>query len=71
MLLVEDSDNDATLLELALQRAGFHMRCSRVDTAESLDAALESQTWDIIIADYVMPAFDGLSALRLPLSLRG
>lgn len=65
VLVVEDSDNDATLLELALQRAGFHPECSRVDTAETLAAALAGQPWDIIIADYVMPSFDGLSALRL------
>jgi PAS domain S-box-containing protein len=65
VLLVEDSENDAALLELALQRAGFNPVCDRVDTAEQLTAALDRQEWDAVIADYVMPGFDGLSALAL------
>src|SRR3954467_13643663 len=63
VLLVEDSENDATLLELALQRTGFSTQCERVETAEGLAAALDRQDWDVVIADYVMPQFDGLSAL--------
>jgi two-component sensor histidine kinase/CheY-like chemotaxis protein len=30
-----------------------------------LEAALNDQTWDIIIADYSMPQFDGLAALQI------
>jgi PAS domain S-box-containing protein len=65
VLLVEDSDNDAALLEIALQRAGFKLESDRVETADGLAAALDTQTWDVVIADYVMPGFDGLSALAL------
>jgi PAS domain S-box-containing protein len=63
VLLVEDSENDAALLEIELQRAGYDPRCERVDTPETLRAALARQAWDIIIADYVMPQFNGLAAL--------
>jgi two-component system, NarL family, sensor histidine kinase UhpB len=65
VLLVEDSENDAALLELALQRTGFSVQCDRVESAEGLSNALESPDWDVVIADYVMPQFDGLSALAL------
>ncbi|HEX4266156.1 MAG TPA: PAS domain S-box protein [Verrucomicrobiae bacterium] len=65
VLLVEDSENDAALLELALQRTGFSTQCERVETGEGLAAALERSEWDVVIADYVMPQFDGLSALAL------
>jgi two-component system sensor histidine kinase UhpB len=65
VLLVEDSENDAALLEIALRRAGFDVQCERVETAEAMAAALERQPWDVVIADYVMPSFDGLSALAL------
>ena len=65
VLLVEDSENDAALLELALQRMGFSTQCERVETGEGLAAALERPDWDVVIADYVMPQFDGLSALAL------
>ncbi len=63
-LLVEDSENDAMLLEIALQRAGFNVQCERVETADALNTELDGQEWDVVIADYVMPRFDGLSALR-------
>ncbi len=65
VLLVEDSESDAALLELALERAGFDLKSERVETAEGLTAALARQDWDVVIADYVMPGFDGLSALAL------
>src|SRR5581483_3720299 len=63
ILLAEDSENDALLLELELQRAGYDPHCTRVETAAGLDQALERQRWDLIIADYVMPHFNGMAAL--------
>lgn len=65
VLLVEDSENDAALLEIELQRAGYRPQCERVETAETLAAALTRQPWDVIIADYVMPRFNGLAALAV------
>lgn len=65
VLLVEDSESDALLLTLALERAGFQVYFERVETAENLTEALNRQEWDVVIADYVMPGFDGLSALAL------
>jgi PAS domain S-box-containing protein len=65
ILLVEDSENDALLLELAIQRSGAKCVCRRVETAAEMAAALQAQEWDAIIADYVLPHFDGLAALAL------
>ena len=65
VLLVEDSESDAALLELALERAGFNLATERVETADALNQALDRHDWDVVIADYVMPGFDGLSALAL------
>ena len=64
-LMVEDSENDALLLELELQRAGYQTVCERVETAAALRVALERQTWDLVIADYLLPQFDGLEALAV------
>jgi PAS domain S-box-containing protein len=65
ILVVEDSENDALLLQLAIERSGARCVCRRVETVEEMTAALEAQDWDAIIADYVMPKFDGLAALAV------
>ena len=65
VLIVEDSENDALLLEIELQRAGYEPVCERVDTRESMTAALARERWDLVIADYIMPRFNGLAALAL------
>lgn len=64
-LIVEDSENDALLIELELQRAGYQPVCERVQSAQAMRATLQRGSWDIVIADYVMPHFNGLAALRL------
>ncbi len=65
VLLVEDSEADATLLVSELQHAGYEIQSKLVDTADDFSAALESHPWDVILCDYRMPRFDGLAALRL------
>jgi len=65
VLIVEDSENDAALLEIELQQAGYETICQRVDTPAAMRAALTAQSWDVVIADYVMPQFSGLAALAM------
>ena len=65
ILIVEDSENDALLLQLALEKAGTRFTCKRVETSPEMSAALDAQNWDVIVADYVLPNFDGLAALAL------
>ena len=65
VLLIEDSEDDAVLLHIELQRAGYAPVCHRVETPEALSTALERQNWDLVIADYRLPGFDGLAALAL------
>jgi signal transduction histidine kinase len=64
-LFIEDSEDDAVLVEIELRRAGYAPSCHRVETPEALTAALERQEWDLIIADYRLPCFDGFEALAL------
>jgi two-component system sensor histidine kinase UhpB len=64
-LLVEDSEDDALLLALILKQGGYDLTSERVDTPETMRAALERQTWDLVVSDYVMPRFSGLAALRI------
>lgn len=65
VLIVEDSENDAQLLVYELRQGGYDPAYERVDTCEAMANALDSQEWDLVIADYVMPHFSGLEALKL------
>ena len=65
VLVIEDSEDDAALLEIELQRAGYAPACHRIETSEALSSALEREEWDLVIADYHLPRFDALAALAL------
>ncbi len=64
VLIVEDSEDDAALLERELRRGGYEPVAERVETAKTMAAELKRQDWDIIISDYVLPSFSGLEALN-------
>lgn len=65
VLIVEDSQDDAELLTRVLKKGGYNVDFKRVETKEGMTKALESEKWDVIIADYSMPRFSGLGALEL------
>lgn len=65
VLMVEDSPDDVLLLVRELRRGGFEPVYERVETAEDLQRALKSGTWDLVISDYNMPHFQAMEALRL------
>ncbi len=48
-----------------LRQGGYEPIATRVDTPETLSAALEQDAWDLVIADYSMPRFSGVDALKL------
>ncbi|NOZ48465.1 MAG: PAS domain S-box protein [Chloroflexi bacterium] len=65
LLIVEDSEIDASWVVRLLCKAGYDVAFERVETATAMQAALERQSWDLVIADYSQPQFDAPSALRL------
>lgn len=66
VLIIEDSEDDAELLIIALEQGGYEVIHQRVDTRVGMQAALNSpQSWDIIIADYSMPQFSAIAALEV------
>jgi two-component system cell cycle sensor histidine kinase/response regulator CckA len=65
VLIVEDSENDATLMLEELRQKGYTPIHERVQTSATMALALESREWDVVISDYVMPEFSGPFALKL------
>jgi two-component system, cell cycle sensor histidine kinase and response regulator CckA len=65
ILIVEDSEDDLLLLLRELRRGGYALDYLRVETATEMQAALDRQSWDIVIADYSLPTFSAPEALKL------
>jgi two-component system, cell cycle sensor histidine kinase and response regulator CckA len=69
VLIVEDSEDDMLLVLRELRRGGYTVDSIRVETSAAMQAALEQQQWDVVIADYSLPAFSAPQALQLLQSL--
>ena len=70
VLCVEDSDHDAVLIRRHLERAGYDVISTRVQTDGAMRAALIDREWDVILCDYSMPQFDALRALAVVSEMR-
>ena len=69
ILILEDQPNDVELMLREIRRAGYDPEWRRVETEADYVAQLD-QGWEIILADYSLPQFNGLRALEL-LKARG
>ncbi len=64
ILIVEDSPDDAELMIMRLREQGFEPDWQRIETEAAYLAALNTPP-DLILADWSLPQFSGLRALRL------
>jgi two-component system, cell cycle sensor histidine kinase and response regulator CckA len=65
VLIIEDSEDDEFILLRHLKHEGYDVKYKTVQTADSMEKALYSDDWQIILSDYSMPKFDGLMALAI------
>ncbi len=65
VLLIEDSENDAMLIQRHIQRHGFDVSALRVDRSADLEQALASGRWDVAITDHNLPGLDSGMVLNL------
>jgi diguanylate cyclase (GGDEF)-like protein len=65
LLLVEDEPAEAELSIRYIRRSGIRCTYQRVETEAALRAALADFKPDIVLSDFTLPNFDGLSALRV------
>jgi two-component sensor histidine kinase len=65
LLLLEDNQLDADLIEAALRRELAAIEIVHVTDRDGFLAALAGQKPDLVLSDYSLPQFDGFAALAL------
>ncbi len=66
-VLLEDDPNDAELIQLQLAQNDLDITWRHVMSESDFRAALAGTPPDLVLADYTLPGFDGLTALRIVL----
>src|ERR1700740_540422 len=64
ILSIEDDPKDTKLIQDLLEAGGVVCEVTRVDTQAALRVSVEQGGIDLILADYTLPSFDGISALK-------
>src|SRR5260370_4776580 len=70
ILHLEDNPYDATLIQQSLKADGIFSEVLRVDSLADIVQELEQSRFDLILSDYTIPSFNGLSALSLAIQAR-
>jgi len=65
ILHLEDDAADAKLVQAILEEAGLACRITLVQTGDEFGEALRQGGYDVILADFRLPNYDGMAALRL------
>src|SRR5580693_10413170 len=65
ILHLEDDPTDAELVQETLAADEISCSVTRIETEAEFIASLKQGGLDLILADYTLPSFDGLSALRI------
>ncbi len=65
VLILEDSPTDALLMQVELKRRWIELNFLVVETLEAFRQAITTRAWDIILSDYRLHGFNGLSALEI------
>lgn len=65
ILMLDANPTDSESIGSELQRAGISFTSKRVEDREQFEDSLEDFFPDLIISDYWLPSFDGISALAI------
>ena len=65
LVVVEDNPSDVELVKHALKKGGFDAECTVVQTAEDFRNALRKNGYEIVLADYSLPAWNGLETVEV------
>ncbi len=70
ILNLEDSTLDSELIGAKLTEDGLDFNLVRVENEKDFVSAMEGTVFDLVLADYSLPSFDGLTALKIALEKR-
>ena len=70
VLFLEDNRDDVEIVAQTYKSAGLAVEVERVESQPMFRQALEHEDWDLLLLDYALPRFDGVSALELARRLR-
>jgi PAS domain S-box-containing protein len=65
ILILEDNQNDADLLNRELKKSGLSFTSEIVQTRAAFEHALQNFNPDLILSDYSLPSFDAVTAFRI------
>jgi PAS domain S-box-containing protein len=65
ILIFENDPNDLALIQYELKKGGLDYESVIVQTKKSFEDALRNFHPDLILSDYSLPSFDGLTAFRI------
>lgn len=63
-VLLEDDHADAELIQAGLANSGLAIEWLHAVGEKDFSAAIEGRSPDLVLADYTLPGYDGLAALR-------
>jgi formate hydrogenlyase transcriptional activator len=70
ILYLEDDPKDAELVQATLESEGVNCQITRVEGKPEFVTSLQQGGFDLILADYTLPSFDGISALGIAKEIR-
>lgn len=70
ILFLEDNRDDVEIVAETYKSAGLSVEVARVESQPMFRQALEQEDWDLLLLDYALPRFDGVSALELARRMR-
>src|SRR4030042_5066511 len=65
VLMIEDSEDDVSLVIRELKKGGYNPVYEQAETATAMKKALREKVWDVILCDYKLPKFNGIKAIAL------
>ena len=70
ILYLEDDPKDAELVQATLEAEGVACHVTRVEAEPEFSTSLRQGGFDLVLADYTLPSFDGISALKIAKRVR-